>query len=152
MYKYSFISRLSNWIKRLLEVSVFGKDYEECFHTIMYNLFMWERRWGMTGTELDSILAVSVVALLIGVMYGLKDILSFISSKTHSSAVKQECARLENDISNIQKDIEDNNTTIASSLDEGVKNFLRTQNKIKQQKVNDLISKKNDLQKSISKI
>lgn len=100
-------------------------------------------------TELDGILGVVVVALVIGLLYGAKDILKYISSKTKSSKVKAECLKLEDAINNIQQDIKDNEMSIANSVDEGVKNFLRTQNKVKQQKVNDLMLKKTKLEDTL---
>lgn len=99
----------------------------------------------INSTELDSILAVSVVALLIGLLYAVKDILHFVASKTHSQKVKEECNKLDNDITELQNEIKDNETMISNSVDEGVKNLLRTQNKVKQAKITTLTQKKQSL-------
>lgn len=148
MYKYITLSWFYYWINEV------GNDNEERIHYIFINIKNWynliyERRNIMHATEIDSILGVAVIALLIGVLYAVKDILKYISSKTHSAAIKAECAKLEADITNIQEDIKDNESAISNSVDEGVKSFLRTQNKVKQQKVNELILKKSQLENSL---
>lgn len=115
-------------------MAVFGKDYEEMTHTIIYNLFIAERGCKMNST-IDSVVGLLGCLVFITGLLTVRTILLDIQKHTHNKKIKADISKIDAEITVLLNDIGLKEKSYAESLDTGEKTFLsksiaETKNKI----------------------